>query len=212
MHKYPVLKWFSETARKRSYLWSMKRTDVVVAIYAGCIISMLPIYGIQVGLAFLFALLLRCNLMVIVAMQFITNPFTAGPIYFVACYIGLYFFWFFGAPIPEDSVMGFAHLIAENLKQAMLSMVGSGSARKAMGQMALETGMSLHEMIWLGFRATFVGGALLGYFTGFVISLFYQVIARRYALKHPKVPLAAPSDAAACEDLRDSMASHKKSA
>lgn len=194
VHNYPVLKWFAETARKRNYLWSFKRNDVVVAIYAGCIISILPIYGIQIGAAFVFALLLRCNLMVMVAAQLITNPITAGPIYFAAGYIGLKIFWVFGADIPHDSVWDFATLIAENLKQAMLSMVGSDKAKIAMEQMAVETGMSLHQMIWLGFRATFVGGAILGYFTGFVFSLAYQLAAKRYEYRHPKHTFTPPVD------------------
>jgi len=192
VHKSPVLKWFAETTRKRSYLWSFTRADVVLAIYAGCIISMLPIYGIQIGFAFIIALILRCNLMVMVGVQFITNPLTAGPIYFLACYLGLNLFWLFGAPIPEDSVVGFASLIAQNLKLAMLSMVGSGKARLALEQMSLQTEMPLHQMVWLGFQATFVGGAILGYFTGFILSVVYQSLASYYARNRPFRPPVDP--------------------
>jgi uncharacterized protein (DUF2062 family) len=81
IHRYPFLKWFAETARKRAYLWSLRTTNVYPALYAGSLISFLPIMGIQVPVAFLSALIFRANLPVIVALQFITNPVTFIPIY-----------------------------------------------------------------------------------------------------------------------------------
>lgn len=179
IHRYPVLGWFASTARKRAYLWSFRREDVVPAIYVGCILSMLPIYGIQVPLAFLLALVFRSNLMVMVATQFITNPLTAGPLYLVSCYVGLQIFYVFGAEIPGDSVYQFAALITANLKDAFLSIVGPHSMRGSMEALSEQTGMTLPALIWLGFKATFIGGAILGYFIGFFISLAYQFTARR---------------------------------
>lgn len=179
IHRYPVLGWFAETARKRSYLWSFRREDVVPAIYVGCILSMLPIYGIQVPLAFLFSMVFRCNLMIMVATQFITNPLTAGPLYLAACYVGLEIFYVFGVDIPGDSVYQFAALITHNLKDAFLSIVGPHTMRGSMEALSTETGMTLPALVWLGFKATFVGGALLGYFIGFFMSLIYQFTARR---------------------------------
>jgi len=179
IHRYPVLGWFSETARKRSYLWSFRREDVVPAIYVGCILSMLPIYGIQVPLAFLFSIVFRCNLMAMVALQFITNPLTAGPLYLAGCFVGLQIFYVFGAEIPGDSVYQFASLITANLKDAFLSIVGPQTMRGSMEALSEQTGMSLPALVWLGFKATFVGGAILGYFIGFFLSLGYQFTARR---------------------------------
>ncbi|MGE9295222.1 MAG: DUF2062 domain-containing protein [Puniceicoccales bacterium] len=183
IHRYPVLGWFADTARRRSYLWSFRREDVVPAIYVGCILCMLPIYGIQVPIAFFLAILFRCNLMMMVGTQFITNPFTAGPLYLAACIVGLHIFYLFGTPIPGDNVFEFAQLITQNLTQAFLSIVGPHSMRESMEQLSEQTGMSLPEIVGLGFKATFVGGAILGYFIGFIFSLVYQFGARRASMK-----------------------------
>lgn len=183
IHRYPVLGWFAGAARKRSYLWSFRREDVVPAIYIGCILSMLPIYGIQVPTAFLLAVVFRSNLMVMVATQFVTNPITAGPLYLAGCYVGLLVFSMFGFEIPGDSVYDFAVLIAHNLKDAFLSIVGPSTMNNSMETLADETGMTLPEIVGLGFKATFVGGAIIGYFIGFFLSLAYQFTARRASAK-----------------------------
>lgn len=90
MHKYPLVGRFAEFARKRAYLWSMKPEAMRPAIYAGSILSLLPVMGAQVPLALLLALVLRANFMVLGGLQFITNPFTAAPIYFATHQIGSY--------------------------------------------------------------------------------------------------------------------------
>jgi len=183
IHRYPVLGWFADTARRRSYLWSFRREHVVPAIYVGCILAMLPIYGIQVPIAFFLALIFRFNLMVMVGTQFITNPVTAAPLYMAGCFIGLQIFYLLGTPIPGDDVWAFSQLIAHNLTQALLSIVGPGSMRESMEHLAAQSELSLPEIIGLGFKATFVGGALLGYFVAFLASLAYQFIARRTSMK-----------------------------
>jgi len=183
IHRYPVLGWFAQTARRRSYLWSFRREDVVPSIYVGCILSMLPIYGIQVPIAFFLALIFRSNLMVMVGAQFITNPLTAGPIYLAGCFLGLQIFYVFGTPIPGDNVLEFAQLITNNLTQAFLSIMGPATMRDSLEQLSTQTGLSLPEIMGLGFKATFLGGAILGYFTGFVTSLIYQYAARRTSMK-----------------------------
>lgn len=81
VHRYPVVKWFSAFIHKKPELWSFKNTSVVRAIYLGCLLSYLPSYGAQILLACLVAFFARANLTVIVALQMITNPLTAAPIY-----------------------------------------------------------------------------------------------------------------------------------
>lgn len=81
VHRYPVLKWFGDMARSRPYLWSFKRRYVMPALYFGCVLSVLPVMGLQILLALILALLVRANLTLMVALQFITNPFTAVPVY-----------------------------------------------------------------------------------------------------------------------------------
>lgn len=81
IHRYPILKYFANAARKRPALWSFRTKHVSPAIYAGCIIAFLPIYGIQIPLAFLAAFIFRANLLVATALQLITNPITFVFIY-----------------------------------------------------------------------------------------------------------------------------------
>src|SRR3546814_1580974 len=50
--------------------------QVLPALYVGCVLSLLPVYGIQFGLALIFALLVRGNITVLMGLQLITNPFT----------------------------------------------------------------------------------------------------------------------------------------
>lgn len=88
IHRYPILRHFSKAAKKRIYLWSFRTENVLPSIYVGSVLTFLPIYGLQLPLAFLFALILRSNLPVFVSLQLITNPFTVLPIWFALFQIG----------------------------------------------------------------------------------------------------------------------------
>ncbi len=87
-HRYPLIGRFADMARKRAYLWSFRTENVRPSLYAGSIVAMLPIMGVQAPAAFLLALLLRSNVMLLVGLQFITNPFTAAPIYYGTYQLG----------------------------------------------------------------------------------------------------------------------------
>jgi uncharacterized protein (DUF2062 family) len=80
-HRYPLIGRFAQLARARPFLWSMKPRNLTTAFYTGSVLSLLPVMGVQLPLAFALALLLRTNLMVLGGLQFITNPATAAPIY-----------------------------------------------------------------------------------------------------------------------------------
>jgi len=80
-HRYPIIGRFAQIARARPFLWSMKPRNLTKAFYAGSILSLLPVMGVQLPLAFALSLLLRTNLMVMGGLQLITNPATAAPIY-----------------------------------------------------------------------------------------------------------------------------------
>jgi len=81
VHRYPVIKWFAGRARRYPFLWSFDRAHIMPALYGGMVLSLLPLYGFQLPLAFGLALLLRANLTITAALQFITNPLTIAPIY-----------------------------------------------------------------------------------------------------------------------------------
>ena len=96
VHRYPILKWFSKTAYERSYLWSFKSREMIPALFLGMWIAMLPIVSIQMFVVFILAILVRANLPLIVALQWISNPFTMGPIYFADYKIGMEVFRLLG--------------------------------------------------------------------------------------------------------------------
>lgn len=86
--RYPVLKWFAAHARRASFLWSFKRANVLPSVYVGSVLAFLPLYGLQLPLAFGAALGVRGNLTVMTALQFITNPFTIVPVYGFTGWVG----------------------------------------------------------------------------------------------------------------------------
>ena len=102
VHRYPVLKWFAGTARRHSYLWSFRTKEMRVAIFVGLIVSLLPLVGLQMLIVFFLALWFRANLPVIVALQWISNPLTMGPIYYADYKIGMAIMELLGiAPEPN---------------------------------------------------------------------------------------------------------------
>lgn len=88
--RYPGLRRFAEAARKRPWLWSFKRAQVLPAVYVGTILSLMPTYGIQFIIAFGAALVFRANLTVMAGLQLITNPLTAAPIYLFTDWLGMW--------------------------------------------------------------------------------------------------------------------------
>ena len=105
VHRYPVLKWFAKTAYDRSYLWSFKGNAMVQALFWGIWIAMLPIVGIQMIVVFLLALIVRANLPLIVALQWISNPLTMAPIYFADYEIGLLILELFGVDYGRNKLL-----------------------------------------------------------------------------------------------------------
>ena len=90
VHRYPVLKWFGHSAKKRSYLWSFRSREMTTAIYLGMIVALMPLVGVQMLLVSLLAVfLVRANLPVLIGLQWISNPFTMGPIYYADYQIGM---------------------------------------------------------------------------------------------------------------------------
>ncbi len=105
VHRYPILKWFSKTAYKRSYLWSFRSREIIPALFIGMWIAMLPIVSIQMLVVFVIALFIRANLPVIVALQWISNPLTMGPIYFADYKIGMEIFRLVGIPYEKNKLL-----------------------------------------------------------------------------------------------------------
>ncbi len=116
-HHYPLIGRFADVARQRAYLWSFRQEHVRPALYAGAIIALMPIMGIQVPVAFCIALLLRANVMVLAGLQFITNPLTAIPIYFITYEVGHFIIRAsgFGTSVEVDNADAVTAPTAESL-------------------------------------------------------------------------------------------------
>ncbi len=97
--RYPIIKWFADAARRRPYLWSFKRPQVLASLYAGSVLALMPVYGLQVAIGLALAILVRGNLTVMVALQMVTNPLTLGPIYYGTHSLGL---WLIGLVASGD--------------------------------------------------------------------------------------------------------------
>ena len=78
---------------------------MIWALFIGMWVAMLPIVSIQMIVVFLIALIIRANLPVIVALQWISNPFTMGPIYFADYKIGMEIFRLLGISYKENRLL-----------------------------------------------------------------------------------------------------------
>lgn len=154
MHRYPILKWFAKSARKRPYLWTFRTSAVVPAFYAGSILSLCPVYGIQIPLAVLLAFWFRANLPILVGLQAITNPLTFLPVYYADYQIGRILVSLFQYQTP--------HLNIHELRAFFAAFEDGLWAQN----------MTYAAQIW-GLMT--LGGCVLGTFTGAVLSLVYRL-------------------------------------
>ena len=153
IHRYPVLKWFSGMARRRVFLWSFRSREMVTALFLGLIVAFMPLVGIQMLIVFFIALWFRANLPVIVAVQWVSNPFTMGPIYFADYQIGLAMMELFSiAPEPNP-------LLQPDYDWAHFELRDLGAL--------LDT-----------FPPMMLGGLALGSFIGLVVSVAYKWLAK----------------------------------
>ena len=155
IHRYPVLKWFSKFAYDRSYLWSFRSRTIVPALFWGVWIAMLPIVGLQMVVVFFLAMLIRANLPVIIALQWISNPFSMGPIYFADYQIGMIFFRLVGIEYETNKLL---------------------SAEYNWSEFALSDLKNLIDT----FPPMFVGGSVIGISLGVVSVFLYKLVSKSY--------------------------------
>ena len=155
VHRYPVLKWFSQTAYKRSYLWSFRRTEISSALFWGVWISMLPIVGVQMIVVFFVSLLVRANLPLIVALQWISNPLTMGPIYFADYKIGLSVLNLLGVDYKKNKLLSPEYNWSEFSFSDLLRLIDT-------------------------FPPLMVGGSVLGISLGLSVVFLYKTLANFY--------------------------------
>lgn len=178
VHKYPVLKWFAAAARKRDYLWSFRVRAAIPALYAGSILTFMPLYGVQLLLSVVLAFILRANLPILVALQLVSNPLTILPIYYIAYQIGKLFIMMFGLEGP--------HLTMHEL-DILLRTFRSG-----------EWGANL-RFLAIVFGLTNLGGAIIGTFVGTILSIVYKLGAYEVSVTYHRIRDLQQRRAAAVE-------------
>jgi uncharacterized protein (DUF2062 family) len=163
IHRYPILKFFAEAARKRAYIWSFRLENAVPAIYAGSILTLMPLYGIQLPLSLLLALVLRANLPILAGLQVVSNPITVIPIWFSAYQIGRHFLGVLGveaAPLARGEVQSLLYNFTHGLW-------GDHIAR-----------------LLTVFGVTSLGSIVMGSFFGLIGSIIYRMVASRTAASY----------------------------
>lgn len=170
IHRYPILKFFADSARKRIYLWSFRVEHVVPTIYAGCILTLMPLYGFQIVGALLLALWLRANLPILVGLQVVSNPITVFPIWFSAYQIGRIFLGLIGIQVVP-------------LNRAEVRILLDNFIHGAWGEK--------FDQLFVVFTVTSLGAVILGTFFGLLGSTLYRIAANRtaasYALLRKKI-------------------------
>jgi uncharacterized protein (DUF2062 family) len=186
LHRYPLIGRFADFARKRSYLWSFRGEYVRPALYAGSITALLPIMGVQLPVAFILAVLLRANVMVLGGLQFITNPFTAVPIYYGTHQLGQIVIRAsgFGSSVDVDPppVQPRASFSATDI-EALGEDEGDDASSHPLSHPALKWTRRFGTAI----NALVLGGVLGGCALGFILDLVWQFGAARAAKHRRKV-------------------------
>jgi uncharacterized protein len=174
LHRYPIVGRFAEVARKRSYLWSFRMPHLRPAFYAGSILSVMPILGVQLPSAFILALLLRANFMVLGGLQFITNPVTATPIYYATYQLG-------------KSVIvwsGFGNTIE---LEEDIDAIGGPTAVPEFDSTRVKPAPD-HDIHWSrrigsAINALVIGGAIIGTLLGVLLDISWRILAERFGPK-----------------------------
>ena len=152
IRRYPVLKWFPNLVRKRAYLWSFKPAPVISALYAGWTIALLPIYGIQLFVGLIAALVLRANLPIMYGLICVTNPFTFVPIYYFTYLIGDKLMCYWGITSSQT-------ISPDDIQYLFVDMT---------------------EKIFHFFIAMTLGGLLIAYIAALLSSLIFRVFMSRF--------------------------------
>ena len=185
VHRYPVLNRFAIAARKRYYLWSFRPEQAVPALRVGCILTLLPIYGLQIPLALVLAFVLRANLPILAGLQLITNPFTVLPIWYALYQIGR---------------------TALALLAIKASPFGKNEINTLINNFFTGNWGNNLDAILSVFLITTLGGLIIGTFVGVVTGGLYRFIAKRTTasyhqlqlkieqLRKPQIPATPPKD------------------
>lgn len=183
-HRYPLVGRFADVARKRAHLWSFKIQYLRPAFYAGSILSVMPMLGVQLPAAFVLALLLRANFMVLGGLQFITTPLTAAPIYYTTYTVG--------NQIIMWSGFGSGIEVQDALDPSTVSLIDPGLEPLENNESTSENG-HWSQRIGTAINALVIGGAVIGTLLGTLLDFSWRMLAERFGPQHLHRPRGSRS-------------------
>lgn len=96
LEKYPIIGRFAVPLRRNAFLWSFRTPEVFSALLSGWVITLTPFYGAHTILAVFAAFLFRANLLVMLALQLISNPFAEPFLWLATHAVGQFVVSLFG--------------------------------------------------------------------------------------------------------------------
>ena len=105
LHRYPVLKYFHKYTIDRTYLWEFRRNSVISGIWIGWFIALIPIYSLQMLIAFILCIPLRGNALIAMLLQWISNPLTLAPLAYAQYMIGDFAYRLMGGKPPSIDIV-----------------------------------------------------------------------------------------------------------
>jgi uncharacterized protein (DUF2062 family) len=159
-HKHPILKHFASTVRKRAYLWSFRASEAIPALYAGWVLTMLPVMSCQILLACIAAVVFRANVVILVALQFISTPLTVPFLWYLDYKVGKFFLQLFKVDTWS--------IIQEACHYA-------GNHMHHFGKVGF-----VGQKVFRWFITTSIGGTILGLICGVISSILYRRACQRF--------------------------------
>ncbi|MDR0445206.1 MAG: DUF2062 domain-containing protein [Puniceicoccales bacterium] len=169
-HKHPVLKYFASTIRKRAYLWSFRTSEAVPALYAGWVLTMLPVMSCQIFLACIAAIIFRANVVILVALQFVSTPFTVPFLWYLDYKVGRFFLELFKVDTWN--------IIQEACHYA-------GNYIHHFGKVGC-----VGKKVFRWFITTSIGGTILGLICGIISSILYRRACQHFQQHRKRQSLA----------------------
>ncbi|MDR2396896.1 MAG: DUF2062 domain-containing protein [Puniceicoccales bacterium] len=184
--RYKFLRWFGDGLLKRRYLWSFKYEAVRPALYAGWILTLLPVMGAQTLIASILAVIFRANIMILVALQMISNPLTVGLL------------WPFEYKVGEKFLK-----LLDGSNQLGLNV----TAREILGHGSIGYKGACFLKITL---AIVIGAIILGYICGAISCYLYKYFTQRNAITYQQFLLSKEREASKNQKHPQSLHSNSK--
>ncbi len=134
---------------------------IAFGVFLGFLVAWTPTLGFQIVLYLAIASLLRANKVAGIPVLFISNPFTAVPVYYACWRVGSWLLHFGAAPVAVDRAE-----VAEQIAQGSEAAEGFWTQIMSLHfwRDLLDTFVSMGAEMWLGSLVLGVVTGIVGYF------------------------------------------------